>query len=337
MNPTHYTIPLFFPQRACPFQCVFCNQEKITDRGHIPDEAEIKAIIEGHLATFHAGKKHIEVGYFGGTFTGMPFEEQEKYLGIASAYRERGIIHGIRLSTRPDYIDENVLGLLRRMGVTTIELGAQSMDEEVLACSARGHTAGDTAEASRLIREYGFRLGLQMMVGLPGSSPESDLFTARRIAGLGAAETRIYPVLVIRGTKLEEWYENGEYQPLSLEEAVDRLSRIIPEFEEAGVEVTRVGLLTNRGFLEKEFVAGPYHPSIRELAMTEVWWRRLKGIGEGAEGEELVISVHPSQYNFAVGYYGRNRRRLLENYRDVIFLKNHDLKINEFHFENRLR
>jgi histone acetyltransferase (RNA polymerase elongator complex component) len=340
LKTPRFTIPVFFPQLACPFQCVFCNQEKITSRGHIPDEEEVISIIEQYHFSFPKGNKHVEIGFFGGTFTGMPLVEQERYLRIAFSYKEKGFIQGIRLSTRPDYIDENVLALLKNYGVTTIELGAQSMDEEVLACSARGHTAEDTAKASSMIIAHGFRLGLQMMVGLPGDNLESDLFTARRIVELGACETRIYPVLVIRGTKLEEWHQKGEYQPLSLEETVIRLKSIIPVFEEAKVEVTRVGLLTNRGFLENELVAGPYHPSIRELAMTEVWWDRLKGIGhraEGiglrAEGKEIMITVHPSQYNFVIGYYGKNRKRLLHFYRDVIFQKNPNLKINELQFE----
>lgn len=341
MNPTHFTIPLFFPQMACPFQCIFCNQEKITDRGHIPDTEEIMNIIEEHLSTFPEGPKHVEVGYFGGTFTGMPVPDQEKFLRVAFSYKEKGTIEGIRLSTRPDFIDEKILAMLKKFGVTTIELGAQSMDEEVLACSARGHTAEDTVLASKMITANGFRLGLQMMVGLPGDDLESDIFTARRIVELGASETRIYPLLVIRGAKLEEWYRSGRYQPLTLDETVDRLKRIIPVFEEAGVEVARVGLLTNRGFLEKELVAGPYHPSIRELAMTEVWWERLKGIEQRAKGEGhrgkgggVIIKVHPSQYNFAIGYYGKNRKRLMKSFRDVIFQKNSSLKINEFNFKH---
>jgi len=343
-NLRHFTIPVFFPEQACPFRCVFCNQEKITDRGHIPGEAEIREIIEGHLSTFPKGEKRVEVGFFGGTYTGMTVEEQEKYLRVAYAYIEKGLVHGIRLSTRPDYIDKPILSMLKRLGVTTIELGAQSMDEGVLVSSARGHTAEDTAQASAMITAMGFRLGLQMMIGLPGDDLQSNLFTARRIVELGASETRIYPVLVIKDTKLEEWYRSGKYIPLNLEEAVFRLKHIIPLFEQAGIDVARVGLLTNRGFLDKELVAGPFHQSIRELAMTEVWWDRLEGLGQRAKGGEqrakggvLRIEVHPSQFNFAVGYYGKNRKRLLHFYRDVIFQKNSSLKINEFNFESSLR
>ncbi len=329
----HFTIPVFFPELACPFRCVFCNQEKITSRGHIPDEKEMVETIEGHLASFPEGDKHIEVGFFGGTFTGMPLEQQSRVLDVTRPYREKGIIQGIRLSTRPDYIDEKVLELLKEKGVTTIELGAQSMDEEVLARSARGHTAEDTAVASRMIIDHGFRLGLQMMVGLPGDSANSDVLTAKKIIRLGAVETRIYPVLIVRGTVLEEWYEKGKYQPLSLDETIDRLKRIIPMFEEAMVEVTRVGLLSSRGFLEQDFVAGPYHPSIRELAMTEVWWDRLKALLSEKGAQKLKITVHPSQYNFAVGYYGKNRKRLLELFGEVSFSRDEKIKEQEFHVD----
>lgn len=333
--PQHFTIPIFFPQLACPFQCVFCNQEKITSRGHIPDEEEMRETIEGHLATFPEGEKRIEVGFFGGTFTGMPYGEQEKVLRVTHPYREKGIIQGIRLSTRPDFINVEVLDLLKKYGVTTIELGAQSMDEEVLICSARGHTAEDTAMAAKMIKDHGFRLGLQMMIGLPGSDRSRDIHTAKRIIELGAEETRIYPALVVEGTKMHEWYLEGHYMPLTLEEAVDRLKEIIPLFEEAGVEVTRVGLLSSRGFLEQDFVAGPYHPSIRELAMTEVWWDRLKGLADLPKSHLLMVSVHPAQYNFAIGYHGKNRKKLMQVFSTVVFTADESMKESQFHADHR--
>jgi histone acetyltransferase (RNA polymerase elongator complex component) len=334
MNLKHYTIPIFIPQLACPFQCVFCDQEKITSRGHIPGIEEIINTIEQYHFSFPKGKKHIEIGFFGGNFTGIPVEDQEKYLQVAKPYMEKGIIQGIRLSTRPDYIDEKGLHLLKKYGVTTIELGAQSLDDEVLIQSARGHAAEDVEIASRMIISAGFRLGLQMMVGLPGDTLEKAVFTARKIIELGACETRIYPVLVIKGTKMAEWYEEGIYQPLSMEEAIFWLKTILPLFEEAGVEVTRVGLHSSVGLLSgKEMLAGPFHTSIRELAMTEVWWNRLNFLLQEENKSKISISVHPSQYNFAIGYYGKNRKRLLQHFRDVIFLKNPLLKENEFNVE----
>jgi histone acetyltransferase (RNA polymerase elongator complex component) len=336
MSLKHYTIPIFVPELACPFRCVFCNQEKITSRGHIPGPVEVHNIIEQYHCSFPKGKKHVEIGFFGGNFTGIPLEDQEKYLQIAHSYLERGMIQGIRLSTRPDYIDEQGLRPLKKYGVTTIELGAQSMDDEVLIQSARGHTAEDVEVASRLILAHGFRLGLQMMIGLPGDSLEKAVLTAKKIIELGAVETRIYPVLVISGTKMAEWYEEGKYQPLTMEATIAWLKELLPLFEDAAVEVTRVGLHSSEGLLSgKELVAGPFHPSIRELAMTEVWWDRLKSIGQSAEGGALAISVNPSQYNFAIGYYGKNRKRLFEKIKNVSFEKDKNLKTSEYRVDYR--
>jgi histone acetyltransferase (RNA polymerase elongator complex component) len=331
MKTRHYTIPIFIPQLACPFQCVFCNQEKITSRGHIPDVKEVQSIINEHLSSFPIGKKHIEIGFFGGNFTGIPIEDQEKYLQTVKPYLEQEIIQGIRLSTRPDYIDQKRLHLLKKYGVSTIELGAQSMDDEVLMQSARGHTAEDVEKASEMIIAAGFRLGLQMMVGLPGDTLEKSVFTTQKIIELGACETRIYPVLVIKGTKLEEWFKQEKYKPLPMEEAVFWVKTILPLFQEAGVEVTRVGLHSSAGLLSgKDLIAGPFHTSFRELAMTEVWWDRLKWILNEDKSRHISISVHPSQYNFAIGYYGKNRKRLSEHFQEVIFKKNLLLKEYEF-------
>jgi histone acetyltransferase (RNA polymerase elongator complex component) len=327
----HYTIPIFIPQLACPFRCVFCDQEKITARGHVPGIQEVINTLEQYHFSFPKGKKQVEIGFFGGTFTGIPLEEQERYLQVAHSYLEKGWVQGIRLSTRPDYIDEQRLGLLKKYGVTTIELGAQSCDDEVLIESARGHTAGDIEMASHLIISNGFRLGLQMMIGLPGDTLEKSMYTAKKIIELGAAETRIYPLLVIRGTVLENWYNAGKYTPLSIEETLNWLKELIPLFEDAGVEVTRVGLHASVGLESgKELVAGPYHPSIRELAMTEVWWDRLEMLTAFEGIDELSITVHPSQYNFAIGYYGKNRKRLMQVIKEVKFLKDKRLKTSEF-------
>jgi len=328
----HYTIPIFIPQLACPFQCIFCNQEKITSRGHIPGMQETRNTIEEYLASYPKGKHHIEIGFFGGNFTGIPLEDQEKYLQVAKPYLDKGIINGIRLSTRPDYIDETRLHLLKKHGVTTIELGAQSMDDEVLIQSARGHTAEDIERSSRMIISAGFRLGLQMMVGLPGDTLEKAVYTAKKIISLGATEARIYPALVIKGTKMADWYEEGKYKPLSMEEALLWVKTILPLFDEAGIVVTRVGLHASKGLLTgTDLLAGPFHTSFRELAMTEVWWDRLNVLVQDEKKNKISLSVHPSQYNFAIGYYGKNRKRLMKHFAVVIFQKNPLLKENNFH------
>lgn len=330
----HVTIPVFVPEKCCPFQCIFCNQQKITGRLDIPKPADVGEIIEKHLATISLRNSIVEVGFFGGNFTGIPLDEQEQYFVAVKPYLDDGRISSIRLSTRPDYINLDVLGLLKKYRVKTVELGAQSLDDEVLLRSRRGHTTTDVINASKMITDYGFRLGLQMMIGLPGDTLDKAVMTAKEIIRLGAVETRIYPLLVIKGTKLDQWYHEGRYIPLSIEETISWLKTIIPFFEEASVEITRVGLHSSVGLQTgKELVAGPYHPSIRELAMTEVWWDRLKSLMDHPDRRKIMISVNPSQYNFAIGYYGKNRKRLLKQYSVVNFSKDSNLKQNQFHVD----
>ncbi len=334
----HYTIPVFIPELACPFQCVFCNQRKITGKLKVPAPEEVNSIIESYLETYPEGDKHVEIGFFGGNFTGIDRSEQEKYLAVARPFRESGKIQGIRLSTRPDYIDEDILQMLKIYGVTTIELGAQSMDEEVLIQAGRGHTAGDTREAAIMIREAGFELGLQMMIGLPGDTLEKSLLTAKEIIVLGATNTRIYPTLVIKGTRLEEEYLKGKYKPLELEEAVEWVKHILPLFEAVGVNVIRIGLHPSEGLLDgSELLAGPFHPSFRELVLTEIWWDLLSTFMEKEDRGNIEIAVAPGQINVAIGYEGKNRKRLLQKYGQVKFREDESLKGREYGVSNGSR
>ena len=321
MKPTHYTIPIFIPQLACPFQCVFCDQKRITGHERIPSPDEVKKIIDEHLATIPKRRRHVEVGFFGGTFTGLPLEQQVKYLEIAQPYIEEGLIHGIRLSTRPDFINHEVLRMLKKHHIGTIELGAQSMDDGVLDQSGRGHTAADTAAAAAVVRKANFNLGLQMMIGLPGDTLEKSKFTAHQIVGLGADNTRIYPTLVIKDTPLEELYRKGSYKPLSLEEAVNWTKEIMKIFEAGNVRVIRVGLHPSEGLIDgSDLIAGPFHKSFRELVMTELWWDQLKTLMDNYPDEKsLTLSVPPEQLNFAVGYEAKNKKKLLTKYRIVSF------------------
>lgn len=316
----HYTIPVFIPELACPFRCVFCNQEKITGKNDIPRPEDVMLIIEKHLKTFPKNGIHIEVGFFGGNFTGIPVEEQEAYLEVAHGYLKRSVIHGIRLSTRPDYINDEITGLLKRYGVTTVELGAQSMDDRVLKQSRRGHTVEQTVAAAQKIKEAGMRLGLQMMIGLPGDTKDLSKKTAGGIVAAGAAETRIYPTLIIKGTALEKLYSEGKYIPLTLQQAVEWTTGLMKIFEAGGVKVIRVGLHPSEGLLSgKELVAGPFHNSFRELVMTGIWWEILDGIKKPRGAGHLKVYVSPTQFNYAVGYEARNRSRLLKHFKTVVF------------------
>lgn len=329
----HYNIPIFIPELACPFQCVFCNQEKISGKQHIPDEKEIEQTIRTHLSSFKRKDRVVEVGFFGGSFTGIPNKDQEHYLGIVQPFIDRGEIMGIRLSTRPDYISEEILNVLKKYRVTSIELGAQSMDEEVLKKSFRGHTEKQTKHAAQLILKNGFQLGLQMMIGLPGDTLEKSINTAKRIIECGASNTRIYPAVVIKGTAMHTWYLNGKYTPLSMEEAIQWTAQILPLFEEAEVKVLRVGLHPSEGLLSgHELVTGPFHQSFKELVLTKIWRQQLQPLIENKEAKNLKVFVSPKELNYAIGYGATNKKMLQERFDTVEFVSKSELKGRSFEF-----
>ena len=329
--PKHYTIPIFIPELACPFQCVFCNQEKISGHQNNPDESEIRQTIIKYLKSFKKEERTVEIGFFGGSFTGIPIEEQKHYLGIVQPFIDSGEINGIRLSTRPDYINKEILSVLKKYRVTTIELGAQSMDDEVLEKSYRGHTSKQTEQASEMILDNGFELGLQMMIGLPGDTLEKSIFTAKKIIESGASNTRIYPALVIKGTAMHKWYDDRKYVPLSLEKAINRTKQILPLFEEAGVKVLRVGLHPSEGLLSgHELIAGPFHQSFKELVLTEIWYDQLKPLLHKDEGKNLIIYVPEKEKNYAIGYVAKNKKMLLEKFEKVKFVVQSSLHERDF-------
>jgi histone acetyltransferase (RNA polymerase elongator complex component) len=334
MPQKHFTIPLFIPQLACPFQCVYCNQRNISGQKISITESEIVEVINKYLSTIPTENSEIEAGFFGGNFTGLSIEEQEKYLKIVQPYPESGAIHGIRLSTRPDYIDVEILALLKRYHVKTIELGAQSLDEEVLRLSGRGHTAQEIVNASSLIKKWGFDLGLQMMCGLPADTLEKSLQTARTIVSLGADNTRIYPALVIKDTELENLFQEKKYIPLSLEEAVEWTKEIYKVFEEAGVKVIRMGLHPSEGLLDGgSLVAGPFHVSFGELVMTALWKEAFMPLLKDKQNE-MVISVPAEQINNAIGHRAANKKMLEQHYKKVRFITDPLLKGRNFHADH---
>lgn len=302
----HSNIPIFIPELACPHQCIFCNQAKISGQQEIPQPEEIPAIVEQYLSTMNDGRE-VEIAFFGGSFTGIPMDLQERYLREAFPYVEQGRVRGIRLSTRPDYISGPVLDLLERYGVKTIELGAQSTNDDVLLASGRGHKREAIWRASEQIRRRGFHLGLQMMIGLPHDTYERSRQTVEDIISLGADNTRIYPTLVIKGTQLAKLYEMGRYAPLDMATAVSWAKDFYLRFEEAGLTVLRVGLHASEELTpEKSLLAGPYHRSFKELVMTEVWRDILRSGLSDYAGESVRLAVHPSQINFVWGYQRAN-------------------------------
>ena len=295
----HYNIPVFVPHRGCPNDCVFCNQKHIT--GIIKDltEQEIRDIVDEHLKTIPKDA-HKEIAFFGGSFTGIDMELQRKYLAVAYEYIKKGDVSGIRLSTRPDYINKEILNQLAEFGVRVIELGVQSMDADVLCASNRGHTGKDVEIASKLIREYGFSLGLQMMTGLPGDTDEKSEKTADKLIALSPDFVRIYPTLVIKDTELEKMYERGEYSPQKLEDAVNLAARLLRKFNEKNITVIRISLMTTDEISPGgKLVAGPFHSAFRELVESRIYYEDIKK--EIKEKKDIIVAVNPSEISKVIG------------------------------------
>ena len=304
-----YHIPIFVPHKGCPNDCVFCNQRKITGRLDDVTPEDVVKTIEENLATMDKNAC-IEVAFFGGSFTGIDFDKQTALLKAAYPYVVSGAVKGIRCSTRADYIDKKILDNLKKYGVTTIELGVQSTDDEVLCASRRGHSFECVKTASELIKSYGISLGLQMMLGLPGDTEHKMLKTAQDLIDLSPECVRIYPTLVVPDTELCAMYHRGEYEPLSLEFTVDVLSRIIPMFLSAGINIIRIGLQTTDNINEAT-VQGPYHPAIRELATGRIIRNCIE---ENISSFDGVVYVSPRNVSAAVGHKGCNREYFMDKY-----------------------
>ncbi|MFA5298938.1 MAG: radical SAM protein [Lutibacter sp.] len=320
----HCNIPIFIPQLACPHQCVFCNQEKISATFSVPKPDEIAAIIDTYLETI-PNNKEINIAFFGGSFTGIPKNEMISYLEAAYKYVKEGKVQGIRLSTKPDYITDDILDILEKYGVTSIELGAQSTNNKVLLKSGRGHKFDAIKKAAGLIRKRNFELGLQMMLGLPYDTLELSIQTAKDIVRLGADTTRIYPTVVVKGTVLEKMYERGDYKVLSLEEAILWSKEVLKIFNATSIKVLRVGLHPSEELeLGKSLVAGPIHPSFKEMVLTDLWgdilYENLEKKGQS------IVGVSSKQLNYAIGYKGKNRNNLKMKGYDINFVVDSSLK-----------
>ncbi len=297
----HYNIPIFIPHEGCPHDCAFCNQKKITGLTTSVKPETVKALVAEHLTYFPEGEKTIEVAFFGGSFTGLSLAEQRGFYEATGGFFHK--IDGIRLSTRPDYINEEVLTLAKRYGVTMIELGAQSGFDEVLEKNHRGHTLADTVRAVGLIRQFGIGVGLQMMTGMFGSNPQQDYQTALILADLKPDCVRIYPTLVLQDTHLESLYHQGEYQPQTLEEAVEGAKQILLLFREKKIPVIRLGLHAGEDIQEPGvIVAGPFHPAFGELVESRIWRDKM----EKQIQETTCITVPAKEISKAVGHKREN-------------------------------
>ncbi|MDD5603626.1 MAG: radical SAM protein [Eubacteriales bacterium] len=321
-------IPVFVPHEGCPHDCIFCNQRTITGNESPMNPFKMRALVETCLAGMHDGisSGNIVIAFYGGSFTGIKHSLQAEYLGIASEYLSKGKISSIRLSTRPDYISEEIVSFLRKMNVGTVEIGAQSMDDEVLRLSGRGHDSAAVVSAARIISQSGIELGIQTMMGLPGSTPEKDTATAAAVAALAPSFVRIYPTLVVEGSKLADEYKAGRYKPYPLEQAVSLAASLLEIYSEAGIKVIRVGLQPTDDFnISHGIIAGPFHPSFRQLAESELFFRRISEaiIKSGLQGSQYIeIKVHPPMLSTAVGQKRSNIFRIKKKFgiQNVIIL-----------------
>lgn len=294
-------IPIFIPHTGCPMDCVFCNQRRISGSLLPAKAADVRMQTEEALKKLPEGACP-QIAFYGGSFTAIPANEQEELLGAAYEFIERGEVCSVRVSTRPDAIDEERLQRLKKYGVTTIELGSQSMDDEVLEKTNRGHTAAHTENAVKLIKEFGFTLILQMMTGLPGSDYERDISSAKKIASLRPDGVRVYPTVIVRDTAMHAMWLDGEYKEHTVEDAVRVCAQILPIFEDAGIPVIRLGLNPTEELSGGSAVGGAYHPALGELVRSRIFLNRVLPMLEPYAGSECVtLSVHPCQISIAMG------------------------------------
>ena len=301
MSARENIIPVFVPHLGCPNDCVFCNQRRISGSQSPATAGDVRKAIQEAAALPITGAKR-QLAFYGGSFTAIPEEQQLPLLRAAKAALEAGLIDSVRLSTRPDAIDGEILNTLRDFGVETIELGAQSLDDEVLSLSGRGHTAEDVERASRLIKSRGFRLILQMMTGLPGDSEEKSIRTAEKIIALEPDGVRIYPTVVVRDTALYELWQAGRYSPHTVEDAVSVCARLLPMFDAAHIPVIRLGLNPTDELSGGMAAAGAYHPALGEMVKSRIMLHRAEKLLEGvAAGSDVTLGVHKSRVSQMTG------------------------------------
>ena len=328
MSARECVIPVFVPHAGCPQHCVFCDQKRISGSESEATAETVRQAIETAAALPRTGAKR-QLAFYGGSFTAIPAARQEELLSAAAEAVRRGELDAIRLSTRPDAIDEEVIARMRRYGVETVELGAQSMDDGVLRLSGRGHTARDVENASAALKAAGFRLILQMMTGLPGSDDEKDVETARRLIALRPDGVRVYPTVIVRGTALWEMWKRGEYREHTVEDAVRVCAELLPLFEAAGVPVIRLGLNPTEELSSGEAAGGAYHPALGELVRSRVMLVKARALlAEIAPGSSVTLGTAERTLSQLIGQK-RENLRLLKNERGLSGIKAVSAPVNE--------
>ena len=304
-------IAIFVPHSGCPQQCSFCNQRTISGTMSIPTGETAYNICKEALETLPERVGKVEIAFFGGSFTAVKREYMLELLQAVNPFLNDERVIGIRCSTRPDAIDDERLDILKKYGVTAIELGAQSMDSEVLSLNKRGHTAEDVINASRLIKEYGFSLGLQMMTGLFGSTEETDIASAEKLAALEPDTIRIYPTVVLKHTDLYEYQRMGLYKAPDVEETLPRLIRIRKIFKDKNITIIRTGLHASET-MEEDIVGGCYHQALGELCINAEILEEIKEKLKNIDTKDIHIVVNPRKYSMVVGQKKRNIQKLTE-------------------------
>lgn len=310
MTPRRRILPIFVPHAGCPNDCVFCNQKRISG-SLLPASAET---VRAAVSAIAPGSGY-ELAFYGGSFTAMPEAEQEELLAATVPARQSGAVATLRVSTRPDAVTEEKLARLRRYGVETVELGAQSMCDEVLRRSGRGHTSADTVKAAKLVKDAGFTLILQMMTGLPGSDDTRDIASARAIAALLPDGVRVYPTVILRNTPLYDLWRAGKYREHTVEDAVRVCARILSIFDDAEIPVIRMGLNPSDELSGGGAAGGAYHPALGELVRARLWRDRAEALLSGIEpGADAVLAVSPNRVSVMTGQHRCNLLYLQERF-----------------------
>ena len=296
----HINVALFVPDEGCPHRCSFCNQKTISGKTKRLGLEDIDSAVKTALESADCNKG--EIAFFGGSFTAIDKDYMISLLERAKTYIDKGLFAGIRISTRPDCINEEILDILKSYGVTSIELGCQSMDDEVLSKNNRGHSAEDVVKSAKLIKEYGFEFGVQMMTGLYGDNYETAIDTAKKLIALSPDTARIYPTVVLENTELERLYKTGEYKPQTVDEAADICSELLLLFHENDIRVIRVGLHSG-GNVEEGFVAGAYHPAFREICESRIYLKKVLSEikRQGTPKGEITVTVGTSFVSMMAG------------------------------------
>ena len=336
-----YIIPIFVPHLGCPNKCTFCNQNKISGQMKQVTAKDVVDTIEYYLSNFKDDNKYVEVAFFGGSFTAIDRKVQEELLQAVIPYIENKKVKSIRVSTRPDAIDKDILKMLKKYHVKTIELGVQSMNNYILNKCKRGHTVEDVKKASKLIRMHRFVLGHQMMVGLPESTAQDDINTAKELIKLKPKIVRIYPVLVIKDTPLQKEYENGEYVPLTVTQAVERCKEIVSLFNKKKINVIRIGLqnteeISDPSTSSSQVVAGPFHPAFRQLVESSMWYDSILHEIKKINTKVIKVKIIANEVNInqIIGHKKENVLKLKEMYDvDVVIEESKDIKPGKFKLE----